>query len=157
MTRWVALAALALIAPACGDSGGTATASPSPTPTTQTPSPSAGPSLRFTLRPEPGATSSGTITLTARADAMTVQLDIKGLPSNSSHISHIHVGTCSQRGSIAFALNQVIADGQGMSITRTTLKASYPPRSGHWYVVVHSGADMQGTNAKYLLCGNLFS
>ena len=158
MRRWVALSALLLFAGvACGESGATATASPSPSPTTQTPSPSPGPTLRFTFKPEPGVTATGTITVTARADAMTVQLDIKGLQSSSSHISHIHVGTCSQRGSIAFALNQVIADGQGTSITRTVLKAAYPPKTGHWYVVVHSGADMQGTNAKYLLCGNLFS
>ncbi len=59
--------------------------------------------------------------------------------------------------SVHVEANQVIADGQGTSITRTTLKAAYPPKSGHWYVVVHSGADMQGSNAKYLLCGNLFS
>lgn len=157
MKRWVALVALALIAAGCGESGGTASSSPSASPTTQTSSPSAGPTLQFALKPEPGVTATGTITVTARADAMTVQLDIKGLISNSSHISHIHIGTCAQRGSVAFALNQVIADGQGTSIVRTTLKAAYPPRSGHWYVVVHSGIDMQGTNAKYLLCGNLFS
>ncbi len=35
--------------------------------------------------------------------------------------------------------------------------ATYPPASGTWYVVVHAGPDMQGTNATYLLCGNLFA
>ena len=34
---------------------------------------------------------------------------------------------------------------------------SYPPTSCSWYVVVHVGPDMTGTNSKYLLCGNLFA
>ena len=39
--------------------------------------------------------------------------------------------------------------------TRTTLNITYPPTGGKWYAVVHSGPDMQGTNSKYRLCGNL--
>jgi hypothetical protein len=34
---------------------------------------------------------------------------------------------------------------------------TYPPTSGTWYAVVHAGPDMQGSNATYLLCGNLFA
>ena len=73
------------------------------------------------------------------------------------HVSHIHIGSCQQRGNIFLALNPVIADGQGNADTRSTATANYPPASGTWYVVVHAGPDMQGTNATYLLCGNLFS
>ncbi|HZK72399.1 MAG TPA: hypothetical protein VFD88_00150, partial [Clostridia bacterium] len=74
----------------------------------------------------------------------------------SLHVSHIHVGSCSARGAIKYALNQVVADGQGDADIRTTVKASYPPASGTWYVVVHAGPDMQGSNSNYLLCGNIF-
>jgi len=87
---------------------------------------------------------------------MTIQLNIKGLAPNSSHVSHIHRGSCTQTGNIAFALNQVVADGNGDATTRTTLKATFPPTSGTLYVVVHAGPDMQGSNSSYLLCGNLF-
>jgi hypothetical protein len=103
-----------------------------------------------------GATAMGAIALTHTTDTMTLELHITGLAPNSSHVSHVHTGSCTKQGGIVFALNQVIADGTGAADTRTTLQAKYPPSGGHWYVVVHAGPDMQGTNATYLLCGNLF-
>ena len=101
-------------------------------------------------------TAKGTITVTAAQKSVTVELKITGLQPASSHISHIHLGSCTGRGGIKFALNQVIADGQGNADTKTTLSETYPPAGVHWYAVVHAGPDMQGTNSKYLLCGNLF-
>jgi Cu/Zn superoxide dismutase len=103
-----------------------------------------------------GTTAKGTITLTTAPETMTVELTIAGLLPMSSHVSHIHIGTCTVRGGIKFALNQVLADGQGSANVKTTVKAKYPPSTGKWYVVVHAGPDMNGTNSKYLLCGNLF-
>ena len=108
------------------------------------------------MNPEPGVKAAGTVTLFAGAASTIIEIKLSGLATNSSHVSHIHIGSCQQRGGIAFALNQVIADGQGLADTRTTLNQKYPPTSGHWYVVVHAGPDMQGSSASYLLCGNLF-
>ena len=103
-------------------------------------------------------TASGTITLIAQPQSITVELKITGLQPNSSHVSHIHIGSCQQRGSITRALNQVVADGQGDADIRTLVdNVTYPPTGVTWYVVVHAGPDMQGTNATYLLCGNLFA
>jgi hypothetical protein len=97
------------------------------------------------------------ITLIAAPHSVSIELKITGLQPNSSHVSHIHIGSCQQVGNISLALNQVVADGNGEADTRSTLTATYPPASGTWYVVVHAGPDMQGTNASYLLCGNLFA
>lgn len=148
------LATIALCAVACG--GGSP--SPSPTPVASpTPSPSAAASpLAFKLVPEPGVKASGTIALTATAQTTTLELMVTGLQAESVHVSHIHLGSCQSRGGIAFALNPVVADGQGVADTRSTLNLTYPPATGTWYVVVHAGPDMQGSNASYLLCGNLF-
>jgi len=72
-------------------------------------------------------------------------------------VSHVHVGSCANRGNIKYALNYVVADGEGVADTKTTLRAQYPPTSGKWYVVVHVGPDMATpANSTYLLCGNLF-
>jgi hypothetical protein len=120
-------------------------------------SPAPGKVFIFKLNPaDSTVTSKGTITLTAGPRTTSIELKITGLQASSSHVSHIHLGSCSGRGGIAFALNQVIADGQGNADTKTTLNITYPPGTGKWYAVVHSGPDMQGTNSKYLLCGNLF-
>jgi hypothetical protein len=125
--------------------------SPSPSPS---PSPSG---LVFKLNPEPGATASGTITVVNAQGSTTVELKITGLQGTSSHVSHVHIGSCQQRGGIALSLHQVVADPQGNADVRSTINAPYPPANGTWYVVVHAGPDMQGSNATYLLCGNLFS
>jgi hypothetical protein len=144
---------MVLLAGACGSTGTGATSSPSSAAT----SPSSSPSATFAFKLNGINTpAKGTIAVSTRPGTMTVELKITGLQPNSSHISHIHAGSCAARGSIKFALNQVVADGQGDVDIRTSLRASYPPTSGTWYVVVHSGPDMQGTNSTYLLCGNIF-
>jgi CHRD domain len=154
---WFAMVAIAVLVAACG---GDTAETPSPSPSTSAkPSGSTAPTATFKLSPAgSGVNANGTMAVFARESSMTVELKITGLQAGSSHISHIHTGACplSQRGSIAFALNQVIADGQGNADVRTTLSVKFPPSSGHWYVVVHAGPDMQASNAGYLLCGNLF-
>lgn len=160
MSRWTALLALVVLSIACGATDGTAQGSPSPS--QSTPSASAKPQgtpkvFRIAAAKKVVTSASGTMTVTSSGSgSTTIQLNIKGLAANSSHVSHIHRGSCSQTGGIAFALNQVVADGNGDAITRTTLKVTFPPTTGTLYVVVHAGADMQGSNSSYLLCGNLF-
>jgi hypothetical protein len=155
--RLAAWAAIVLCA-ACGGSGTSSAPSPSPS-SSPSPSHASSPSpLGFTFKLNGISTSAtGTITVTARPNQMTVRLQITGVQTNSSHISHIHIGSCQQRGNIALALNQVVADAQGNVDVKTTVPATYPPANGTWYVVVHSGPDMQGSSASYLLCGNLFA
>jgi Cu/Zn superoxide dismutase len=158
LNRVVALVALAATISGCGASGGgTAGVSPSPTPSPNAASPSPSPSgLSFKLTGI-DTTATGTVTLVVQPGTVTLDLVISGLQPDSKHVSHIHLGSCQQRGSIAIGLNQVTADGQGDAETKTTITAAYPPATGTWYVVVHAGPDMQGTNANYLLCGNLFA
>jgi hypothetical protein len=156
---WLALASILLCVAACGGEQAS-TASPTPPSPSASASKSPAPGKVFTFKLNPAdssVTSKGTITLTAGPNSTTVELKITGLQASSSHISHIHLGSCTGRGGIAFALNQVRADGQGNADTQTTIgNATYPPTGPKWYAVVHSGPDMQGTNSKYLLCGNLF-
>jgi hypothetical protein len=157
--RWICAAALLLTA--CGGAPAAAVQSPSPS---SSPSPSASasasptpsPSATFALNPVNSTIkASGKILLTKGDGVFTVELQITGLQAGSSHVSHVHVGSCKAPGAIKFALNQVVADGTGAADTRTQVPASFPPTTGHWYVVVHEGPDMQGSNAAYMLCGNL--
>jgi Cu/Zn superoxide dismutase len=162
LNQVVALVALAATISACGASGGgtaAASLSPSPSPLAASPSSSPSPSgLAFRITgADPTVTASGTATLQVQSAGVTIELAISGLQPNSKHVSHIHLGSCQQRGGIAISLNEVTADAQGNADTKTTIAATYPPATGTWYVVVHAGPDMQGTNATYLLCGNLFA
>lgn len=153
MSRWVALAALVLSAVACGSAGTSSSPSPAPSPAVSAPASAA---VVFKLNGVGTAKTSGTITVTTKPGSLTLELKIKGLQGASIHVSHIHVGSCAGHGNIKFALNPVVADGQGNADARSTLSVNFPPASGSWYVVVHVGPDMVGTNAQYLLCGNLF-
>ncbi len=155
MRGLVVLAAVALAAAACGSSTAGSSPSPSPSQVVTTPAPTPA-GMVFKLNGI-STTATGTIKVSTLSGSMTVELNITGLPPASSHISHIHVGSCQSRGGVKFALNQVVADGQGDADTRTTVTASFPPSGEHWYVVVHVGPDLSTTaSANYLLCGNLF-
>jgi len=138
---------------ACGGASQAAATTPSPV---ASPSPSPSPTgLQFALGGI-HTSASGKILVNTTPTSTTIELMITGLGSDTSHVSHVHSGSCQQPGGILYALNQVVADGTGAADTRTTIQAKYPPASGHWYVVVHAGPDMQGANATYLMCGNLF-
>ena len=161
MKRWLAIAAVAAIAASCGSAGGSGSSSTSSSPVASpSPTPSPTPSgFSFKLNGI-NATAAGTLTVTttATSPSVTVEVVVHGLQALSSHISHIHIGSCTQRGNIAIALKQVIADAQGNADVTTVIPgAVYPPANGTWYVVVHAGPDLGGTNATYLLCGNLFA
>jgi len=151
-----AIALLMLVtasAVACGGASQAAATTPSPV---ASPSPSPSPTgLQFALGGI-HTSASGKILVNTTPTSTTIELMITGLGSDTSHVSHVHSGSCQQPGGILYALNQVVADGTGAADTRTTIQAKYPPASGHWYVVVHAGPDMQGANATYLMCGNLF-
>jgi len=151
-----AIALLMLVtasAAACGSASQAAATTPSPV---ASPSPSPSPTgLQFALGGI-HTSATGKIQVTTTPTSTTIELMITGLGSDTSHVSHVHSGSCQQPGGILYALNQVVADGTGAADTHTTIQAKYPPASGHWYVVVHAGPDMQGANATYLMCGNLF-
>ena len=153
-------AAVVLLIVACGGSPAASVQSPSPSasaPASASASAAPSPSATFALNPVNSTVkASGKILLTKGDGVFTVELQITGLQAGSSHVSHVHVGDCKHQGAIKFALNQVVADGTGAADTRTQVPAAFPPATGHWYVVVHEGPDMQGSNAQYMLCGNLF-
>jgi hypothetical protein len=155
-----AVAAVALMSvAACGSSSQAATVSQSQSASASSPgaspSPSGGPPQVFAIKDVTGGKATGNILVTKGSGTFTVELQLTGLAPGSSHVSHIHVGTCQHPGGIRFALNQVIADGTGAADTRTQVPGTFPPTGSKWYVVVHIGPDMQGSNASYLLCGNL--
>jgi CHRD domain len=157
MRRSFVLAAILMAAAACGSTGTGTSPSQSPSSAVTTPASTPSPdALVFKLNGVGTTSTKGTITVTTSGTSLTVELKITGLQTASIHVSHIHIGSCAARGPIKYALNPVIADDQGTADVKSTVKATYPPTSGSWYVVVHVGPDMTGTNSKYLLCGNLF-
>jgi hypothetical protein len=132
-----------LAASACGG-GATANSAP-PTP-----------AINFSMGAQNGSGVSGTGNIVKGIDSFTVSIRLSGFPPNSSHISHIHAGRCSQPGGIDYALTQVIADASGAATATTTVPSAYTVPVSGWYVNVHHGPDF--TDADYApsdSCGDL--
>ena len=118
---------LGVLAAACG---GDTTAAPHPTPP-----------IDFTMSAENLSGVAGTGTVVKAAGSFTVTIKLTKLSPNSSHVSHLHAGSCTAAGGIAFALKQVIADSAGTATITTTVPAAYVVPASGWYVNVHHGPD----------------
>src|ERR1700686_5166153 len=125
--------------------GGTAAAVPPPTP-----------SATFTMGSMNTSGVTGTGQVHKGTGSFIVSIQIHGLAPNSSHISHVHIGSCAKPGNVAYALLQVIADASGNASATSTVPEYYPMPSTGWYVNVHKGPDF--TEAEYapsVSCGDL--
>ena len=131
-----------LILAACG--GGTATIA---TPT---------PAINFTMAVQNNSGVSGTGQIVKGTGSFTLTIKLTGLPASSSHISHIHTGSCAKPGGVAYALQQVIADSSGAATVTSTVSTDYVIPAGGWYVNVHHGPDFSApANGPSVTCGAL--
>jgi hypothetical protein len=141
-SRPLLLLAIPLLVAACG--GGSGAAAP-PTP-----------SATFTMTAQNGSGVSGTGQIYKEVGAFRVSIELTGLVPASSHVSHVHLGSCASQGAIAYALLQVVADAGGRATATTTVGESYALARTGWYVNVHLGEDL--SEAGYvpsISCGDL--
>ena len=135
----------ALVIAGCGGGGTATTSAPTPTPAI---------SFKMTAQNASGVAGPGQVI--KKASSFTVTIKLTGMTSNSSHISHVHNGSCAKPGGVAYALSQVIADGSGAATVTSTVPASYSVPAGGWYVNVHHGPDFSvPANAPSISCGDL--
>ena len=131
-----------LLVAACGGAAGAATA---PTP-----------SATFTMSAQNGSGVSGTGKIYKEIGAFKVSITLTGLVPNSSHVSHVHLGTCAAQGAIAYALLEVVANSAGQATATSTVAEDYGTARTGWYVNVHSGPDLSETEyAPSVSCGDL--
>ena len=142
--RPLALAAALLVA-ACGGDVGTAT--------NATPSPQG---IAFTLKAVNNSGVSGDGTITKGSGSFTVTVRLTGLTANSSHMSHIHQGSCAAPGDVVITLQNIKANGTGAGRATTAISHPYSVPSTGWYVNVHAGPDLTtAANAEGIACGDL--
>jgi hypothetical protein len=143
MGRLVAALVFLVLASACGGAPATAAASPKPAAT-------------FTMSAMGASGVTGTGQIYKGIGNFTVSIQLKGLKPNSSHVSHVHIGSCAKQGGIAYALLEVVADSAGNATATSTVAEYYSMPATGWYVNVHFGPDL--TEAEYaasISCGDL--
>jgi hypothetical protein len=132
-----------LTAAACGASAEPAASSPKP-------------AASFTMGAMNASGVTGTGQVYKGTGSFTVAIQLQGLKANSSHVSHVHIGSCAKPGGVAYALLQVVADSSGKATATTTVAEYYSMPASGWYVNVHFGPDL--TEAEYapsVSCGDL--
>jgi len=144
--RALGLAVMLLVA-ACGGEGSEAT---NPTPSV--------PGMPFTMKTVNNSGVSGDGTITKMSGKFTVTVRLSGLAAKSSHMSHIHKGSCApaSQGDVVIVLENVKADGAGSGTATTSISHPYSVPSTGWYVNVHAGPDF--SKAEYvdsIACGDL--
>ena len=104
-----------------------------------------------TLRSTPFATSnygpgviSGAATLVSNAGSGTtsVVVRVKGLRPGTTHIAHLHLGTCAalQPGVIIHDLGPLVANAHGIAVGRTVIDGTTAGLADcDWWVAVHEG------------------
>jgi len=139
----LALSSVFIVA-ACGG-GGTATNPASPTP-----------KISFAMVAQNGSGVAGTGQVVKGTGSFTVSIKLTGMTPSSSHISHVHTGSCAKNGGVAYALTQVIADSAGVATATSTVPTGYLVPAGGWYVNVHHGPDFSApANGPSISCGDL--
>lgn len=123
----------------CGESSGSSTGTQTTTGSTSAAGMS---SAVVPLRHVPNGEA--TLAYDAATRTLTVELRLIGLAPNSVHPAHIHTGLCEKQGPVAYALNNVQADGHGVADTVTAVanvKEGGIPDAA-WYVNVHNGPNL---------------
>ena len=144
--NWRALGlAVCIVVAACGGGGASA----------GNPSPSAQ-GIPFALHAVHNSGVSGDGTITKMAGKFTVTVRLTGLAAKSSHMSHIHKGSCANEGDVVITLEDVTANGTGAGTASTTISHPYVVPSTGWYVNVHAGPDLSKAEyAESIACGDL--
>lgn len=109
----------------------------------------------------PDESAQGTVQLNITGNKMVVVLSLKGLTPKSSHIAHIHSGSCAAQGDIVYPLQLVTADAQGNATSSTTVNITNMQQltSSQMYVNVHEAGTMDGMNTQQgfdpIACGDI--
>ena len=67
-----------------------------------------------------------------------VTISMTGLDPNTSHMAHIHAGSCTYQGDVIYPLTTLVADGHGHAMATTVIKGVSSIGWG-WYINVHYG------------------
>jgi LPXTG-motif cell wall-anchored protein len=108
---------------------------------------------RATMNATGGSRITGAATLTAQGAQTMVVVRVTGAPANSTHVNHIHVGSCEAEGGIAYPLTDLQTNAQGTATASTMVNATLATvLASRHYVNVHAGASLPSPGVS---CGNI--
>lgn len=110
--------------------------------------------LTFESTTAANESASGTAQLSIASGKLTVKITMSGLAPNTTHIAHIHTGSCEAQGAVLYKLTPV---SNGTTTTIIPNVASIPANG--WYVNVHLASTMDDMNTQTgfdpIACGDV--
>jgi hypothetical protein len=108
----------------------------------------------------PNESARGQAILSSVNGKLTLKIVLRGLEPNSTHVAHVHDGTCAAQGPVLAMLKPVVADSRGNGSSVTTFDQLPTPKVG-FYINVHTGATAadlkQPTLFNPIACSNAIS
>ena len=113
--------------------------------------------IRIPLTHSPTGTAD--LSWSSKNYTLMVTIALSGLAPGSTHLVHIHAGTCAGMGQIVYTLRPLQADAHGAGLSTTVIggATSGIPARG-WAVNIHNGPTFAtGLAARPIACGNIAS
>lgn len=113
--------------------------------------------LHSTTVPDEAVQGSASIQLTQ--NGVVVKVVVHGLVPGTTHMAHIHSGTCASQGGVLFALQTVTADQAGNGTSTTTIRSIKTLPLTALYINVHEAGTMNGMSVQQgfnpISCGDI--
>jgi hypothetical protein len=113
--------------------------------------------LAGTMAPDESVHGSARVQL--ENNKVVVTINVSGLAPNTTHMAHIHAGTCQAQGAVVYPLSPVVANGSGNGTSTTVITNSKNFTSARLYINIHEAATMNGlttqTGFNPIACGNI--
>jgi hypothetical protein len=108
---------------------------------------------------DPDESVHGSAQMRIEGDKVIVTMNVSGLAKNTTHMAHIHAGTCQAQGAVVYPLQPVVANGQGNATSTTVINNVKNFSGSQLYINIHESATMNGlttqTGFNPIACGNI--
>jgi hypothetical protein len=118
-------------------------------------------SLQLVKTTAPDEAVYGNAQISIENSKLIVKLTLYGLVPQSTHMAHIHAGSCQAQGAVVYPLKPVVADANGNAISTTVIDNVQTISASPLYVNVHEAGTMSGMSTQSgfnpIACGNITS
>jgi hypothetical protein len=108
---------------------------------------------------DPDESVHGSAQIQMESNKVIVTIKVSGLAPNTTHMAHIHAGTCQAQGAVVYPLQAVVADAQGNATSTTVINNPQNFTGSRLYINIHEAATMNGlttqTGFNPIACGNI--
>ena len=108
---------------------------------------------------DPDESVHGSAQVQIEGNKVIVSIKVSGLAKNTTHMAHVHAGTCQLQGAVVYPLQPVVADANGDATSTTVINNAQNFTSSQLYINIHEAATMNGlttqTGFNPIACGNI--